>query len=346
MPYRVLIVDDQKDISRLLRSALETIESGLVVSEAPSGEEALLEAGHTRIDLLVADYRLPGMTGVELLKKFRSRFPASKIIMVSGITDPRFLKEVTDAVPDAFFQKPVPMSDFLATVERCLGLARIVLDKNEITRAAAPKLEERLGVGDILINLRKDLKAQAVMLFTNMGQVQAEAGDLPEPNARASLISSLMTIFTAAQKASSLLDRSGSHLHLFNGVEMDGIFLPVGTTHALLLAGKGLADSRILSSMLKMLYTARDDLLAALNATVAAAEAVLEPPTQPISIGESLASSEDLPGDFMEIFTQLGKKGADASSFWDTAVEKGTTFNEPDKLTYEQASRLGLTPDN
>ena len=43
MPFRVLIVDDQHEVSRLLRSALETIEQGLEVLEAPSGEEALLE---------------------------------------------------------------------------------------------------------------------------------------------------------------------------------------------------------------------------------------------------------------------------------------------------------------
>ena len=44
MAYRILIVDDQKEVSRLLRSALETIEHGLEVVEAPSGEEAILEA--------------------------------------------------------------------------------------------------------------------------------------------------------------------------------------------------------------------------------------------------------------------------------------------------------------
>jgi hypothetical protein len=60
-----------------------------------------------------------------------------------------------------------------------------------------------------------------------------------------------------------------------------------------------------------------------------------EPYTQP----------ENLSGEFMQIFDQVGKKKDDANSFWDTAVEKGTTFAEPDKLTYDQAARLGLTPD-
>ena len=46
MPYHVLIVDNQRGVSRLLRSALETIEQGLNVSEVQSGEEAILAARH------------------------------------------------------------------------------------------------------------------------------------------------------------------------------------------------------------------------------------------------------------------------------------------------------------
>lgn len=346
MPLHVLIVDDQKDVSRLLRSALETIEQGLKVFEAPSGEEALLEAGRTKIDLLVADYRLPGINGVELMKKFRVRNPQGKVIMVSGISDPRLLREVSLAEPDAFFAKPVSMSDFLSTVERCLGLARIVLSKEEVTQIATPRVPERKSVGHLLINLRRNLNAQAVLLLNGMGQIQAEAGQLPDPQSSASLISSLMTMFSAAQKVASLIDHAESHLHLFDSAGLDGIFLPVGPTHALLLVGKGLANPRSLVARLDLLFTTRFELLEALKNTGILVEAEPELPDQRSAIDEPFTRPEDLPSDFMDIFSQIGKKSGDANSFWDSAVEKGTTFAEPDKLTYEQASRLGLTPDS
>ena len=92
MTYRVLIVDDQKDVSRLLRSALETIEHELLVVEAPSGEEAILEATRTKVDLLISDFRLPGITGVELMKKFRVRNPDCKVILITGVSDTWSLK--------------------------------------------------------------------------------------------------------------------------------------------------------------------------------------------------------------------------------------------------------------
>ena len=65
----ILLVDDQRDIVRLLHSALQTLGHELDIIDAPSGEEALLEASRRKIDLLVADYRLPGISGVELMRK-------------------------------------------------------------------------------------------------------------------------------------------------------------------------------------------------------------------------------------------------------------------------------------
>ncbi|MCX6067750.1 MAG: response regulator [Chloroflexi bacterium] len=342
MPYHVLIVDDQKDVSRLLRSALETIEQGLKVSEAPSGEEAILEAGRTKVDLLIADFRLPGINGVELTRKFRARNPEGKVILISGVSDPRVLKEVAECGADAFFSKPVPMSDFLDAVERCLGLARTIIN----TTGVDSELEDRKGLGDLLINLRKDLNAQSVLLLNNQGQVVAEAGQLPEPRNTPAMISALLGMFNAAQKIANLLDRTENHLHLFNGESADGIFLPIGPVHALLLAGEGLANPKMMATRLDLLFTARIELLNALKSIGVTVEAEQASSSLPVAVDEPLIPAEELSPDFLDVLNQVGKKTDDVNSFWDSAIEKGTTFTEPDKLTYEQASRLGLAPDS
>ena len=108
MAHHVLIVDDQRTFSRLLRSALEMIGQGLLVSEAQSGEEGILEASRTRVDLLVADFRLPGINGVELIKKFRVINPDGKVIMVSGVAEPWLLKQINEVSFDAFFFETDP----------------------------------------------------------------------------------------------------------------------------------------------------------------------------------------------------------------------------------------------
>ena len=89
MTHRILIVDDQKDVSRLLRSALETIEQGLIVAEAPRARKRFLKRVVTKVDLLIADFRFPGITGVELMKKIRSRNPEVKVIMITGVSEPK-----------------------------------------------------------------------------------------------------------------------------------------------------------------------------------------------------------------------------------------------------------------
>lgn len=350
MAYRVLIVDDQKDVSRLLRSALETIEQGLEVVEAPSGEEAILEATRSKVDLLISDFRLPGITGVELMKKFRVRNPDVKVILITGVSDTKSIKEINDSKADAYFSKPVPMGDFLDAVERNLGLTRTIVNTATVKTATSEppvkeKEEKQNTLADVLVALRKDLKASAVLFLDGSGRVEAEAGELPDPKSSAALISSLVSIYNAAQKAASLLDRNVSPLHLFSGEKIDGIFLPVGTAHGLFAVGKNLADHKNLAATLEKLSQTSAEILENLQkigvveetgptaaASVPAAE---EPYTQP----------ENLSSDFLQIFDQADKKSGDASNFWDSAVEKGTTFAEPDKLTYDQASRLGLTPD-
>jgi DNA-binding NarL/FixJ family response regulator len=347
MAYHILIVDDQKEVSRLLRSALETIEQGLKVSEAPSGEEAILEATRSKVDLLIADFRLPGITGVELMKKIRARNPEVKVILVTGVSEPKMLKEVANAGADAFFSKPVPMGDFLDAVERCLGLDRTILHTTESTKTEPlAEKEERKGLSDLLVGLRKDLKAQAVLLLNGMGHVEAEAGQLHDPNIAVPLISSLMGMFNAAQKVASLIDHAENHLHLFDSDNIDGIFMPIGPSHALLLVGKGLADAKTLAAKMEVLFTARIELLDALQSIGVEVEAELAKPQQQSALEEPFTRPEDLPRAFMDIFSQIGKKTDDANAFWDSATEQGTTFAEPDKLTYEQASRLGLTPDS
>ncbi len=348
MAYRILIVDDQREVSRLLKSALETIEQGLVVSEAPSGEEAILEASRTRVDLLIADFRLPGITGLELMTKIRARNPAVKVILITGVSDPKLLRELASAGADAYFSKPVPMGDFLDAVERTLGLARTILQKP--AQKDEPVVDEtRKGLSEVLVTLRKDLGAEAAILINAMGHVEAEAGQLPDPNKSVSLISSLMGMFNAAQKVASLLDRAENHLHLFDSDNVDGIFLPIGPTHALLLLGKAISDPRKLSEKVDRLFTARIEILDALKNIGITVEAVTEPRKQVLAIEEPFTQPEDLPREFMNIFNQIGKKveeKADPDAFWDSVVEKGTTFTQPDKLTYEQASKLGLTPDS
>jgi len=85
----------------------------------------------TRSTCWFCDYRLPGISGVELMQKVRQVHPDVKVILIAGKTDPRIRKEVPSRA-NAFFIKPVPIADFLDSVERHLGLVKTILPPEPI----------------------------------------------------------------------------------------------------------------------------------------------------------------------------------------------------------------------
>src|SRR5918996_3587083 len=156
----VLLVDDQKDIVRLLHSSLQTLGHQLDLVDAPSGEEALLEASRRKIDLLVADYLLPGISGVELMYKIRRRYPELRVIFISGMTERKARNEMLNAGAVAMFDKPVPLADFLDAVERSLGLVRTIFPP-ESNREAD---QHGQTLSELLVGFRQKVNADAVFL--------------------------------------------------------------------------------------------------------------------------------------------------------------------------------------
>jgi CheY-like chemotaxis protein len=119
---RVLIVDDAIDLGRLLQDALKTIHPDISISVVPSAEEALLESTRFTLDVLITDLRLPGMTGLDLIRKIRVRQPNVKVILMTGLRpDDRLYRQKEEAAVDIFLRKPIMTPEFLDAVDQLLG---------------------------------------------------------------------------------------------------------------------------------------------------------------------------------------------------------------------------------
>jgi len=348
----VLLVDDQRDIVRLLHSTLQTLGHSLDIVDAPSGEEALLEASRRKVDLLVADYLLPGISGVELMRKIKVRNPDMRVIFISGMTERKARDEMLNAGALAMFDKPISLADFLDAVERGLGLVRTIFPMETAKEAE----EHRQSLSELLGGFRQKIKADAVFLINDRGRVLARAGDLYDSSMEVSLLAALMGIYSAAFKVSRIIRQEHlDNYHVFRGGDHDLILIPVDSSHALLLAGKGLGNSdRILQTVEGMLFVRGDvenilKSLGVISAEGAAESAVADAaresePVHFVPIDEPEPEPEV---DVDALFAAASQKKVtqDLDAFWDEAVEKtGNIPINPDVITFADAQKLGLKP--
>jgi CheY-like chemotaxis protein len=350
MTSTILLVDDQRDILRLLHSTLGTLKNeGLEIIEAPSGEEALLEVSRRhRIDLLVADYLLPGMTGVELMHKVRIRHPDVKVIWISGMTNSKARDEMLNAGAVAIFDKPIPLADFLDMVERSLGLVRTIFP----TETDAKTEAKRSRVSDLLANFRQDTKASAVFLISDRGLVVARAGDLHDSSREVSLISSLTAIYSAGLKVAKLNRQEAlDQYYIFAGGDHDLILVPVDPSYSLLLAGNGIAKRENIFETVEAMLKVRNEVGKSLRSMGVTAE-LKQPPTAPPTKrkGKTGELKANPPAPEMEALlndadkTKVKQEEIDA--FWNQAAElHANKSTNSEVISYEEARKLGLAPD-
>jgi PAS domain S-box-containing protein len=117
----VLVVDDDAEVRAATAEMLRY--AGHDVVEAEGGREALdcLDREGDRIDLMIVDYVMPGMNGVETTRLGRLRRPRLPIMFMTGFADTAVLAAETSA--DLILQKPFYTADLVAKIEGALGSA-------------------------------------------------------------------------------------------------------------------------------------------------------------------------------------------------------------------------------
>lgn len=115
-------MDDEAAVRRFLRFVLEP--AGYTLMEAADGNSAvrLLEAGHA--DLVITDLVMPGQEGLETIRILRQRFPAVRIIALSGARAGAYLHMARPLGADATLAKPVSPDLLVETVARVLAAPR------------------------------------------------------------------------------------------------------------------------------------------------------------------------------------------------------------------------------
>lgn len=338
----------------MLKSGVETLGSDFSVIAVPSGEEAVLEIAMGEFDLLVTDVRLPGISGLEVMRRVRTSHPELKVILITGVLDPTIRRNAADAGADAFFLKPIELADFLDAVERCLGL---VDDKMPESNLLQPTDIPEDGVADRLTTLRKDLGAFSAILLDDRGRPVVQAGDLPDDAAAAeNLFPALMAGFSASMKVSNFLGASRpDSLTYFGGTKFALFFAPVGTSHALLVAVNAVQMDEQISHTVQDVYNALYDLqniLEHMGVSVRSTEQMPVDEELDLLLEDDANVEEDLEeapilDAIFENAQADNAQSQDLDAFWDSIADGASeNMSNADVLTYDQAMQLGLAPED
>jgi two-component system, sensor histidine kinase and response regulator len=181
---RVLVVDDSITAQEILKGALETMSFD--VSTAGSGQEALVdlerEADNGRpFELVLMDWRMPGMDGIETSKHIKHNRKMSKtptIIMVTAYGREEIMKNAEEAGLDGFLIKPVNASVLLDTIMEVFGRKK---EKQPQTKEKLwsdnAELKKILGAKILLVEDNEINQQVAQMMLESVGLIVTIAGN-------------------------------------------------------------------------------------------------------------------------------------------------------------------------
>lgn len=173
---RILVLDDEEIIRQLLKETLSA--RGYEVETAADGKTALELIKKSIFDLLITDVKMPGMSGLDVLREIKKTNPYLEVIVVTGYPT---IEAAVDAIKMGaydFICKPFDLPQFFPVVERCLDRQRLNIDRvklNELNTLF--ELNRSIATGntfdtilDKTLDLALDLvqaKSGAIFLFEN-----------------------------------------------------------------------------------------------------------------------------------------------------------------------------------
>ena len=138
-PETILVVDDDQSICNVLQAGIQMAGYHCFVAQSAHGALGLLD--QFALDVVVADIKMPEMSGIELAQIIKSRYAADVIVMTGFIEDFNYEDIVQQGASD-FIQKPVRIAEFVARLKRVLSERAAKIDRNNALEEARRNLDK------------------------------------------------------------------------------------------------------------------------------------------------------------------------------------------------------------
>jgi len=201
---RILFVDDEPNVLSALRRLFRREGYDLTFSDGT--EDALRVLSEQEVDLVVSDYRMPGMTGIEFLKIVREKYPDVMRVVLSGYAD---IETITAAINEGqiyrFISKPWNDEELKVTVRRCLESHAMARANVELSDRIREQNEELRKFNENLERKVEEKTEQLMVRNRLLELIQEIFEDLPIGVA---VVDADGTIVTYNRKAAELIPAS------------------------------------------------------------------------------------------------------------------------------------------
>ena len=141
---RVLVVDDDASLRRILEYNLA--EEGYAVATAASAEEALKALDRASFDLVVTDIKMPGMDGMQLLRRIKAESPETQVIVITAFGTIEMAVEAMKAGAFEYITKPFNRDELKLTVRKALRVRDLETENVRLRR----EVKRRFGFENII----------------------------------------------------------------------------------------------------------------------------------------------------------------------------------------------------
>lgn len=116
--HRIIVIDDEKIVGDMAKMSLE--QDGYEVETFLNADPALARLGEEKFDVVVTDYKMKGIDGMEVLRTVKKLYPETKVIMITAFANLDAAIEALRGDVHDFFPKPLKIKDLKASIERAL----------------------------------------------------------------------------------------------------------------------------------------------------------------------------------------------------------------------------------
>ena len=117
--YKIMVIDDEKIVGDMAKMSLE--QEGYEVETFLNAEPALKRLQEEKFDVVVTDYKMKGIDGMEVLRTVKDRYPKTQVIMITAFANLDAAIEALRGDVHDFFPKPVRIKELKVSIQRALS---------------------------------------------------------------------------------------------------------------------------------------------------------------------------------------------------------------------------------